>query len=310
MIHPPARELLSMIESRRKLVKHTRILFVALWLGASASAVSADSKVLPASACQTNSDAFNRLTRNTTTIGVIAGQNNMVCSLVRDNMTNTNGLSALRFRVSKADSTSRTCTAYAVDGYGNVLKSVSRTVSGSGIKNFDFGNTLNVSSSTAVYNVQCGLGLNDIGLNLYYNEPNPGLGADAKAVPGQYCKPAYTIQQVPNYVNRYSTSLGGIFATTLVQCAPLRDRFSNYGSLDSLQVRVQSGSGQLACEAIIADDHENYILNVVREVDGTGNDTLDWGSTMDGRYLVAGHFGLECNLYGTSDYIYSVKWAE
>jgi hypothetical protein len=252
-------------------------------------------------------ETFLSLGRGTTDIGSPGIAYSVRCSLIRDNTTNTNGLAALQVRVTKGDITSRTCTATVHDRYGSSLKSVARSVSGSGVKTFDWTNTLNTSSgSGAYYTVSCSMGGNDFIKSLYWDEPAPAAGSDAKIMPGNLCKTSGYAPMVRN--PEYVTSGAGPFGGTFVECGPLRDTFSFFSTLVGLKVRLYAGTTTTDCQGIIGDGHDGYLLAVDKAATAVGNTTFDYGTSLNG-WAFGAQYGLECWLT-PSDKIYSVEWAE
>jgi hypothetical protein len=276
------------------------------------SAAFALAKTMPASACQKPVETANMtsLGRGANFAYTLAGDLSLSCSLLRDNTTNTNGLSALQVVVSKNDANARSCSVYAYDGYGNLLKAVGRTVSGTGLKTFDWTNSLNVSSANgAYYTVLCDLGPYDVGVSVYWNEPTPGLGNDVKTFPGGYCK--------PDYGEFFLThSVPGLTGTStfsdhryIMVCPMLRDTFSSTRGLQAVNVRMYHGDTiQSDCQGIIADRHDNYVKSVVRSVTQVGNATLSFGTSLN-VLNTATYYALECGM-GQNDIVYSVEYAE
>jgi hypothetical protein len=93
----------------------------------------------------------------------------VVCAIVRDNTSNTNGLRDAEVAVTDATGT-MTCSAVAVDRAGNLLKSVGLTIPGTGSRIIDFGSSLNLSVSRGHYQVTCNLPNNARIHSVYYDE--------------------------------------------------------------------------------------------------------------------------------------------
>ncbi len=265
-------------------------------------------KMQPASACQVLDEANTAIGRGASDIGSTSGAFSISCPLLRDNTTNTNGITPFWLRVNKGDATSRTCTAYAADGYGNILKSVSKSVSGTGVQTFDWGTSFNVSSANgATYAVSCTFGALDFGENMYWNEPNPPLGADTKSLPGTSCKPS----EGPYILTRSSTSLSGssTFNQAEIECPLLRDQFNLFSGLTDLNMRVYRGGPQPSdCQGIVADNYQNYVLSVDK-VMVAGNQTLKFGTSLNTWNLNA-YYDIECFLLNPQDRIYEIDYAE
>lgn len=271
---------------------------------------SGSDKSSPGSACQIDND--NNLDAGRGTGDFLTGETpfTAVCSLVRDNTTNTNGLLALQVRLMKNDGASQTCTARSHDAFGNLLKAVSRSVSGTGGKTLSWGTSLNVSGAGSYYSVTCSLNGGTAVSNLYWNEPSPSEpSGDAKIVHANECKTATHLPLLRN-TNRVTATTGpGFenFTSTLLQCAPMRDTFKAASILTSLVVR---GNGSGNCEGVIGDGHNNYLLSVSDGHDGPGSFTLDFGNTLNMSAINA-QYGMECSLpAGGSGALYSFAWRE
>lgn len=271
-------------------------------------AAHAIEKMQPASACQVLNEANTTIGRGAVDIGSVSGAFSVSCPLLRDNTTNTNGLFPFWLRVNKGDATSRTCTAYSVDGYGNILKSVSRSVTGTGVQTFDWTTALNVSSANgATYAINCTFGPSDFGENMYWNEPNPPLGADTKTLPGTSCKSSAG----PYLLTRSSTSLSASsqFSQSIIECPLLRDQFNLFSGLTDLNMRVyHGGTAASDCQAIVADSYFNYVLSVDKEITTAGNQTLKFGTSLNTLNLNA-YYDIECFL-NPQDKIYEIDYAE
>lgn len=236
-----------------------------------------------------------------------------VCSLIRDNTTNTNGLSDLEVRLLKSGSESQTCTAYVHDKFGNLLKAVPRTATGTGAKTLDWEAKVDTSSDSAYYSVRCDLNANTTLGSIYWKEPSPSEpSGDRKIMPANECK---TVGYLPlvREANRLTATNGFLgVPQTNVQCAPMRDTFSDSVQLSSLQVR---GHGIVLCEGIVGDGTGNYILKADKENSTASNFTFDWAPpdlTANQTGLLGARFGLECWLPNNpaSAALYSIAWKE
>lgn len=278
------------------------------------TAALAASKTVPTSACQTLDGRDARLARSENEITSIGSDFTISCPILRDNTTNTNGLSALQLRVKKADTATRSCTAYASDGFGSQLKSVTKTVSGTGVQPFDWGTTFNVSSANgANYAVVCTLGAEDFGEGIYWTETNGVTSPDTKILPGAACKPASKDDVL------YRNGLGAVWGEStfgtnpgpvLMQCPMTRDVFSTSTTLRSVNVRMfhQDAIKDADCFGVVADSATNVVKSVDKPVTSIGWVNLDWGTSLNVA-SAAGYYDLECAL-GASDVIFSYSWGE
>jgi len=79
----------------------------------------------------------------------------VVCPLFRSKTTSTGGLSALKVNVQKYQTGGLLCYAESSDMNGSVLKSVTRTITSTGIRSLNWSNSLNTSSSKGTYGILC-----------------------------------------------------------------------------------------------------------------------------------------------------------
>jgi hypothetical protein len=289
------------------------IAFVMVTLTGLPSRTHALAKTMPGSSCQAMDESVTPgLGRGATDIGSGGTAYVAVCSLIRDNTTNTNGLVALQVRVDKGDTSSRQCTATVHDGYGSITKSVVRSVSGSGVRAFDWTTTVNTSSASAYYTITCALGGNDLIKTLSWDEPAQAAGADVKIMPGNFCKNQGAGIAPFRRNGNGITSYPGMFGSgALVQCAPLRDKLQGPTNLSSLKVRMYSdGSFEAGCQAIIGDGYaNNYMLSVLETSTIHGNIIFTFGKLVSSPFSFSSQYGLECNL-APGQSIYSVEWSE
>jgi hypothetical protein len=94
----------------------------------------------------------------------------IVCSLFRDNTSNTNGMQDLE--ISLFDQTGGTkCAAFSFDRKGFTKKMIEKVNSTVGEAVIDFGGALNASVSKGYYAVSCSLTPQSILRSIYYVEP-------------------------------------------------------------------------------------------------------------------------------------------
>jgi hypothetical protein len=133
--------------------------------------IGADGKIMFANECQLAGDAGGRLTYLVGGVTNSSGINrDVVCGIVRDNTTNTNGLSDLEMSVTDPTTGSFFCDAISADRTGNLLKVVRRTSTRMGVQTLDWGASLNVSSSKGHYAITCTVPANGIIHNVFANE--------------------------------------------------------------------------------------------------------------------------------------------
>jgi len=95
----------------------------------------------------------------------------IICTLFRDNTTNTNGLSDLEvaIKIDPAFPGTFTCVAAAVDRKGDWVRNVTKSKTSTGI--IDFGNLLNFSVTKGHYALRCSMPTNATLHSIYYLEP-------------------------------------------------------------------------------------------------------------------------------------------
>jgi hypothetical protein len=131
-----------------------------------------DGKIAGPTACQLGAaTAGARLQYNTSGVTNVSAVNvNVVCALVRDNTTNTNGLSDLEMVVTAPAAGNFDCVAIAEDRNGSPLIVVHRTTSGPGNHVLDWGGSITVSGSKGYYVVNCDVPVNGIIRSIFHNE--------------------------------------------------------------------------------------------------------------------------------------------
>ena len=133
--------------------------------------IGADGKILGTTDCQLSGDAGGRLTYLVGGVTNSSGINrDVICGVVRDNTTNTNGISDLEMAVSDPTTGSFFCDAISADRNGNLLKVVRRTSTHSGPQILDWGNTLNVGGNKGHYAITCTVPANGVIHSVFVNE--------------------------------------------------------------------------------------------------------------------------------------------
>jgi hypothetical protein len=132
-----------------------------------------DGKIAGPTSCQLGASvAGARLAYATSGVTNVSGINvNVVCSLVRDNTTNTNGLSDLEMVVTApAGGGNFDCTALAEDRNGNPVLAVHRMTSRSGAQVLDWGGSITVSASKGYYIINCDTPAGGVIHSVFHNE--------------------------------------------------------------------------------------------------------------------------------------------
>jgi hypothetical protein len=131
-----------------------------------------DGKIAGPTACQLGaSTAGARLSYNTSGVTNVSTVNvNVVCTLVRDNTTNTNGLSDLEMVVTAPAAGNFDCTALAEDRGGNPVLAVHRMSDRTGTQVLDWGASITVSASKGYYVVNCDVPVNGVIRSIFHNE--------------------------------------------------------------------------------------------------------------------------------------------
>lgn len=127
-------------------------------LALSASTAHADGKILGPTACKPYginpsvdlTYGFSHVTNNT------GAQVSIVCALVRDTSTNTNGLQDLEVSITDPTGGSMVCNAFSVGRNGATLSQLRKNAGTSTAPQIiDFGSALNASASRGHYAVVC-----------------------------------------------------------------------------------------------------------------------------------------------------------
>ena len=137
------------------------------------SSLGLDGKIGGPTACQLGASVSGaRLAYASSGVTNVSGVNvGVVCALVRDNTTNTNGLSDLEMVVTApAGGGNFDCTALAEDRNGNPVIAVHRTTTSAGTKVLDWGGSITVSASKGYYIVSCDVPANGIIRSVFHNE--------------------------------------------------------------------------------------------------------------------------------------------
>jgi hypothetical protein len=139
------------------------------------SGARADSKVLSGASCVlvtgTNVTRSAAGIKNNET-----GNVTVFCSLLRDNTTNTNGLTALRISATASGTLGlNECNVYSLDAWGKpqlelACSAVTPTIS-NGMSIYDFGSMLNVSAFNGSYAIRISIRPGQTLKSIYYNEP-------------------------------------------------------------------------------------------------------------------------------------------
>jgi hypothetical protein len=105
---------------------------------------------------------------------ISGAQMTVICSLFRDNTTNTNGMQDLEITVRNDGDVANvaTCTAVSYNRQGSPLKMASRTTNGTSVEQtLDFGGSLNLSVSRGHYSIFCQMPNLFSVHNIFYTEP-------------------------------------------------------------------------------------------------------------------------------------------
>jgi hypothetical protein len=97
----------------------------------------------------------------------------VICSLFRDNTTNTNGMQDLEIAIRDPNPTAGVlaCTAFSYDRNGVIKKSLEKRPTTVGNVIIDWGSAINVSVSRGYYTIRCMLPVNAIVRSIFYTEP-------------------------------------------------------------------------------------------------------------------------------------------
>lgn len=106
-------------------------------------------------------------------INSVGAPANVICSLFRDNTTNTNGMQDLEVSIFDPSGTAGgvTCTAFSFDRLGVIRKKVDRTATATGNIIIDWGGSVNVSVTRGHYAIRCTLPAGATLRSIFYTEP-------------------------------------------------------------------------------------------------------------------------------------------
>ena len=101
------------------------------------------------------------------------GQTDVICSLFRDNTTNTNGMQDLEVSVTDPSPAPGgvICEASSWDRNGLIKKKASRSNTVTGNQVLDWGGSVNVSVSRGFYSMRCTLPAGATLRSIFYTEP-------------------------------------------------------------------------------------------------------------------------------------------
>jgi hypothetical protein len=132
-----------------------------------------DGKIAGPTSCQLGASvAGARLSYLTSGVTNVSGINvNVVCALVRDNTTNTNGLQDLEMSVTApAGGGNFDCTLLSEDRQGNPVLAVHRTTTRPGAQVLDWAGSITVSTSKGYYILNCDVPNNGTIHSIFHNE--------------------------------------------------------------------------------------------------------------------------------------------
>ena len=159
--------------------KPSSLLVLAVLLSTPAAAVllaqtarAADGKMLGAQICELGPAAAGTFLRhNLDGIEMAGASGTVVCTMVRDNVTNTNGLSDVELTVfDPSAGGSVVCDLVAQDRNGSPLKIVRRSSTRNGVQTLDWGGSMNLSASKGTYSFICNLPPGARLSSIYFNE--------------------------------------------------------------------------------------------------------------------------------------------
>jgi hypothetical protein len=145
-----------------KFLMRSAILSSALTLALAAvpgRSIANDAKVMGGTACRRASTG-TMLGLQYTTDGVVnvSGQSmQVICSILRDNTGNTNGLAGLQVGVTDTTSGGIACDAVADDPKGNPVIVTRKSSTKLGAQVLDFGTTVSKSAAKGYYSLNCSL---------------------------------------------------------------------------------------------------------------------------------------------------------
>jgi hypothetical protein len=274
-------------------------------LAAARPALAADGKIVSPSACHPAGSAVTGLTYGAGHVtNSSSGNIDIVCPIVRDTVSNGNGLSDVEVAVTDPTGT-MSCEALAVDRAGNILKSAPKTTPGTGPQIIDFAATLNVSANKGHYAVICHTPAGARIHSVYYEE-GAESGADGKVIGPSACRLAGSGTTGLTYGAGHVTNT--TTATVSVVCPFVRDNASNATGLADLEVAVTDPTGTLACDAISVDRAGNFVKIMTKATPGTGAQVIDFGTIINAS-ADRGHYSIICRLPANAR-IHSLFYAE
>jgi hypothetical protein len=131
--------------------------------------VSAATSVLGPTVCVSTGAGF--ATYRTDGVEMTGSSGQILCSLFRDNTTNTNGLQDLEVSVNDPTTGSISCLAVSTRRDGSSLKTAERRATKTGEQILDFGGSLSSSVSKGHYSITCSMPLGAVIHNIFYLEP-------------------------------------------------------------------------------------------------------------------------------------------
>jgi hypothetical protein len=281
-------------------------LLAALVVGGGAGrALAADGKVVSPSACHPAGTTITGLTYGAGHVtNSSTGNIDIVCPIVRDTVSNGNGLADVEVAVTDSTGT-LSCDLIAVDRAGNLLKIVPKATPGTGPQLIDFGAALNTSANKGHFAVICHTPAGGRIHSVYYEE-GAESGADGKVVGPSPCRPAGSGTTGLTFGAGHVTNTSG--ATLSVVCPIVRDNASNATGLADLEVAVTDATGTLACDAIAADRAGNLLKVTTKTTPGTGAQVIDFGTALNVS-ADRGHYSIICRLPANAR-IHSIFYGE
>lgn len=134
--------------------------------------LAADGKILGGQVCELGPAPSSATVRyDSDGIEMVSTGGTVMCTMIRDNVTNTNGLSDVELSVNDPTGGGGViCDLLAQDRHGTPVKVVRRTSSRNGPQVLDWGGSLNVGASKGTYSFICLLPPGGRISSLYFNE--------------------------------------------------------------------------------------------------------------------------------------------
>jgi hypothetical protein len=281
-------------------------LLTALALAGSAGrALAADGKIVSPSACHPTGSVTTGLTYGAGHVTNNTGGNiDIICPIVRDVVTNGNGLTDLEIAVSDNSGT-LSCEALSVDRTGAIGQSVPRSIPAAGHQIIDFGAALNTSSNKGHYAVICHTPAGAAIHSVYYEEGSE-TGADGKVIGASPCHPAGGGTTGLTYGAGHVTNTSG--ATMNVICPIVRDDATNQDGLVDLEIAVSDPTGTLSCDAVAVGRTGNILKSTTKNTPGTGARVIDFGTALNVSED-RGHYAIICRVPSKAS-IHSIYYGE